>query len=534
MPFLDQPYEKLNSTIHLLGSSKNDIVDDFLEIHKEARSAPDIDLPTEDSLLLVRWEVDNLRQKIGKSIDEIIKLRELEAIVSAYDDGEAIPENLGKPSKSDTFISSLETKRTDLYQNQPYDGGNAEVSDSSINQYYTGLFQDSYLNIKSLEVLSAEKKPIVYQNGKVSKVTLFDCFKNMPKLTFEEYLAKVWKVAEKEVHEKLKMLSEALQRKLKENWRKYLEERQRRSPAPFSEVIQRCKQLAESPIYEGKKEIGREYWMLEYGIELRFTDETAVFTIPIEQFDDIPRKSEKYHIAYLQVSFVLPLYAREKQRFFKKGGKLKEFQAMLEGMEADIDEKWLNFLTTLASEGALRLYREVLEKPDHDRIRGYFLSISSGVNGFSKSYLTKILRNYLSTKEKIHVRNVSQFQPWFPEWMRKIGGIIIEHREGQAVKRKKPKQLSVDTKLPSRSYLFDSRLMPNESLLDSHISTEEWQKKFLEQLRTSYKANPQIFKRYAEEYQKKRIEIKCACQGKHEERCVVPLLNEVFAKIFNS
>lgn len=479
-------YEKINDAPPMLlelpknfGFSEN--------IRKQDRDEiiPDInELSEYDPMYLIRQHVENLREEIGLSLDGIIELQELEAIIKEYeDDLAAIPNNLGVPGKTDQFIAALEAKRVNRIDDALYDGG--DIDDeylSGIDQHYQKLFKESWLNVKSLKILSSPNTP---PGDNKKMLSLFDLYDR----------------------------------------------------ESFHKVFRRCQEIAVSPIYDDMETLGDEHYRLQYGCEMRFTDKTAIFTIPIEQFFDIPRADNKAAIAepaFIQVSFVLPEYAHERKRFFRKGGSVKEFSAYLERLAVVLSERQRQFLDILVEHGSLRLYREVLELPDRDEIRGYLFNVRSGYERYSKGQIFKHLRKRLDEYGNLNIKTVTHLHTRYPEWMRKIGGFIVEEINGNAVSLPRPLRIAVDKQLPRYSFRQERLLIPSDRLISTNnMSRESWQNLYIAELRGAYHRNPLKFKEYAEKLDAREMQLHCSCNnnGTHGKYCPVPVLREVFGKI---
>ena len=510
--------------------------------------APDIHIYDQGELYLIRQRIDNLRQQVMLSVDELMELHELEGFYAVFsEDEEAVPHDLGIPSNTDRLIAALEGKRVNRYNDEEYDGGDPDEEDesvSSINRYHQELFQKSRLNLKSLNLLSAEKKPIWNNhngngngNGNGKKLMVYDLYELAPpKFTFPQYLMHLWQKPENEAMDALKKLSPVKQWELQEQWKKYLQDRENKTPAPFQQMLLRLRDLTVSPIYDDMQEIGDEHYRLSNGIELRFTDKTGIFTIPMSEFDDIERKPVDSHrlgqAAFLQGALTLPEYAHDRKRFFRKNGTVEELTRYLGKLGVDFSSKQVTFLNDLVRHGALRLYREVLELPDRDEVRGYFLNVRKGFQNYNRGYIRHCIRERFQESDRVLVRQVTQFSTWYPEWMRKLGGLIVEDKNGAGVAVPKPLQISVDYRLPRHSYKRERMLMPSNRLFRAKTAINEWERMFVAEMRTAYRANPQAFKDYAENTGKKNWEIKCSCNnGGHDKYCPVPLLEEIFRKI---
>lgn len=497
------------------------------------------------TMYLIEQRVENLREAIGLSLDELFELRELERTIKLHEeDKAAVPEGLGVPSKEQQFIAALEAKRTERYSDAQYDGGDIdeadEMSESSVNQYYQKLLQDSRLNLKSIALLSPDKKPIWYAtNGKTKSLTLFDLYQKLPpKQTFPQFLASQWQVSESQATAALPKISEAKQYELKQRWLQYLETRTLNSPSPLQQVLFRCKNFVTSPIYDDMEETGDEHYRLANGAEFRFTDKTSVFTIPMAQLEDIPRKQAMpvplQDIGFITVAFILPEYAHERKRYFKKNGTVAELVKYLSRLGVELVEKQTQFLNDLAADGVLRLYHEVLELPDRNEIRAYFLNVRKNFREWNKRLIEKCLCDRLQQEPLLITRQVTQLSTWFPEWMRKIGGIIVEAKLGEAVSIPKPLQIGVDTKLPAYAVKHEPLLVPSTRLMSESVPADQWQALFVAEMRTAYKTNPAKFKKYAQDLERKKIELRCGCDNHgspHQEKCPVPVLEEIFQKI---
>ncbi|NUM35530.1 MAG: hypothetical protein HUU50_13370 [Candidatus Brocadiae bacterium] len=530
--FLNQPYEQT-----LYGPPK--ILDFPLQgFPQEGETLiPDTEEVSEqDSLYLIRERIENLREQIGLTFDEVLELQNLENIIRIEGDAEA-PANLGIASKTDQLISALEEKRDDRYGNEIYTGGeDEEESVSSVNQYYQNLLKASRLNLKSIALLTAEKRPVpYYANRKYRAMSAFDLYQTAPKkYLFHQYLGFLWQVSEDEAKKQFEALSSSKQWKLKEQWEQYLEERKDKTPSPYQQVLMHCHDLVTSPIYEGMETLSEEKYRMKGGYDLKFTDKTAIFLIPLSEFEDIPAKRTAGQAQYLQVAFTLPEYAHEKKRFFRKGGSIKEFSTFLERLGVSLSEKQTGFLMELGNENALRLYREVLELPDRDEIRAYFLSIRSGYGNYGKGAIVNLIRDRLNNNENATIRFVSEFTHWFPEWMRKIGGIVVEEKEGKSITIPKTFRVSVDTKLPA-TFQQERMFMPSEALSKNFSEINAWQNAFIEELRLRWRKNPVLFQKYNEAIQAGKLQFFCSCSGNgvklHGKSCPVPVLERVFEKM---
>ncbi len=534
MKHLDQPYqETLYKVPQILDIPIKALVDVFSEEKKEVSLLDLEDVAEMDSLYLIRQRVENLREQIGLSFDEALELQNLEGLFAGEE--RAAPYNLGVADKKDQLISALEGKRDDRYEDEEYAGGEDEKeSVSSVNEYYQNLLGESRLNLKSIKILTSERRPVPYRSkGKIRPITIFDLYQTAPrKYSFHQYLAAIWQIPEEEAKKQFEALSSSKQWSLKEQWEKYLEERKDKTPSPFQKVLMECHNLVTSPIYDEMETLGEEKYLLKRGYELKFTDKTAVFLIPISEFEDIPAKRAAGH--YLQVAFTLPEYAHERKRFFRKGGSIKELSTFLEYLGITLSEKQTGFLNELSESNALRLYREVLELPDRDEIRAYFLNIRSGYG--NKGSIVNLIRDRLNNNENAIVKFVSQFTHWFPEWMRKIGGIVIEEKEGKSITIPKTFRVSVDPKLPA-VFQQERMLMPPDQLM-RFSNTASWQQAFIEELRARWRRNPALFRKYSEAIQAGKLQFFCSCSGNgvkiHGQCCPVPVLERVFEKMKTS
>ena len=504
-------------------------------------SAADLDLTNQGTMYLVKQRIENLREQIGASAEEVLELQELEKLMKPYeDDRAALPEGLGIPSKTDQFIAALEGKRVNRYADSEYDGGEVdeddEMSESSVNQWYQKLLKQSRLNLKSIALLSTDRKPLYHQHGKARPVTLFDLYETLPpKYTFEKFLAKLYQMTEEQALATFQKISEPDQYAVQQQWQSYLEDRKLRAPSPFQKLLLRCQDFVTSPIYDGMTELKDEHYQLTNGVEFRFTDKTIVFTIPFTEVEDIPKKPTILETPeFLEVAFILPEYAHDRKRFFKKNGTVAEFCLYLQHLGVELSEKQTQFLNNLATSGSLRLYHEILELPDRNEIRGYFLNIPKSYAAYPPLWLRKCIRERLKQEDRINVHQVTNFSTQFPEWMRKIGGIVVEAKSGAAVVVPKPLQIGVDGQLPEYAVKREPLLFPSTRLLSETVPAEQWQALFVAELRAAYKTNPKAFKRYAEDLESKKIELRCSCDNHgtpHKERCPVPVLETIFKKI---
>lgn len=540
------PYEQTFSPPpKLLELSKdfgiNEIIKTFYPSEcPEEQEICDDTLEQEDSLYLIRQRVQNLREAIGLTLDEIEELSDLENVLRVHDDSDSIPENLGMPGTIDQLMAALESKRIDKYEDEEYAGGDIEENEesvSSVNQYYQKLFEESWLNPNSILVLDQNKKPIAGRH-KGKKISIFDLYQGSPpKYTFSQFLVQIWKIAENEAAERFGKESKVNQWKLKERWENHLEDRELTLPSPYQQVLFRLNDLATSPIYDEMQGNPNEHYTWPCGYGLRFTDKTAIFTFPLSECSDIPKKSRSGNekAAFVQVSFLLPEYAHERKRFFRKGGTVEELIVYLKRLGVEFSEKQSQFLRDLVTNGALRLYHELLELPDRNEIRGYFLNVQKGLGAYSRQYIGQCIRDRLKQEKRIVIRQVKPYSTWFPEWMRKIGGIIIEEKNGNPVSVPKPLQIGVDTELPEYSVKHEPLFVPSERLLiNQELPSDQWQDLYVAEMREAYKTNPKAFKRYAENLEGKRIELRCTCDNHgapHKDRCPVPILTEIFKKI---
>lgn len=494
-------------------------------------------LSEQGSLYLIRQRVENLREKIGLTFDEILELENLEGLFVGEE--RAAPYNLGVADKKDQLVSALETKRDDRYHEEEYSGGEVEDEEesvSSVNHYYQSLLKEGRLNLKSIKILTSDRRPVPYSSkGKIRHITIFDLFQTAPrKYTFNQYLASIWQVSEEEAKKQFEALSSSKQWSLKEQWEQYLEERKDKTPSPYQQVLMYCHDLVTSPIYDEMETLGEERYRMKSGYEMKFTDKTAIFLIPLSEFQIIPLKQSPGAARYLQVAFTLPEYAHEKKRFFRKGGSIKELATFLDRLGVTLSEKQTGFLNDLSENNALRLYREVLELPDRDEIRAYFLSLRSGYGNYAKGSIVNLIRDRLNNNENAIVRFVSQFTHWFPEWMRKIGGIVIEEREGKSVSIPKKFRVSVDPKLPA-IFQQERMFMPSEGLSTQFSDVASWEKAFTDELRARWRHNPALFQKYREAIQAGKLQFFCSCSGNgvklHGKQCPVPVLERVFERI---
>ncbi len=541
MKHLDQPYqETLYKVPQILDIPIKAPLDVFSDEKKEGTLLDLEDVSEMDSLYLIRQRVENLREQIGLTFDEVLELQNLEGLFVG--DERAAPYNLGVADKKDQLISALEIKRDDRYHEEEYSGGDVEDEEESVcsvNQYYQNLLKKSRLNLKSLKILTSDRGPVPYRSkGKIRPMTIFDLFQTAPKkYSFPQYLASTWQLSEEAAKKQFEALSSSKQWSLKEQWEQYLEERKDKTPSPFQQVLMYCHDLVMSPIYDEMETLGEEKYLLKRGHELKFTDKTAIFLIPLSEFEGIPAKHDAGQARYLQVAFTLPEYAHEKKRFFKKGGSIKELSTFLERLGVPLSEKQTGFLTELGNQNVLRLYREVLELPDRDEIRAYFLNIRSGYGNYGKGSIVNLIRDRLNNNESAIVRFVSQFTHWFPEWMRKIGGIVIEEREGKSVTIPKTFRISVDPKLPA-VFQQERMFMPSEGLSTQFSDVVPWKKAFTDELRARWRHNPALFQKYSEAIQAGKLQFFCSCSGNgvkiHGQQCPVPVLERVFEKMKTS
>ena len=491
-------------------------------------------LTMQGDLYLIKQRIENLQVQIGLSFDEILELADLQSFVSTLETETEIAYDLGIPSKIDQFIASLEAKRVNRYENGQYDGGDIEDEDSSVNQFYQTLFQESILNVKSIKLLSKQKTPIRYWNGRELK--LFDLFETAsPKLSLYQFVSRYWNISEEGAKKKWEESTPVAQYELKEKWEAYMENRTLNTPSPLHQVLIRCNELACSPVYEEMEITGEERYRLKTGWEFRFTDKTAQFLFPLTQFNDIQKKNRRDDAVYLSVAFTLPKYAHEQKRFFRKGGTVSELCLYCQKLGIELSLPQIKYLEQIVSRSVLRLYREVLELPDRNEIRGYFLNFRTGVAGYTKGNLAECLRQFFRKCDGVNVKSVSRITPWYPEWMRKIGGIIVEEKEGKPVTIPKPQRISVDDRLPKWGFKREQLLMPSPRLLSANgKDSSTWREFFVAELRRSYRTNPRAFQDYAEAIASGTAKLHCSCNHggvEHEKNCSVPVLMEVFRKI---
>lgn len=506
----------------------------------KSEPATNIPLIEHDSLYLIKQRIENLREQIGLSFNESLELQELENSINTLDDFNDFPVDLGIPTRTDRIIAALEAKRVNRYDDTEYDGGEVneedEVMESNIGQTYQALLKESTINVKSLKLLAANKKPIRYQNGKWKNLSVFDIFESAPpKLKFIEFLAKVWDLGEVKSLRRLENETPESQYKHREEWQKYLHERKLYSPFPFQQLIFRCRDFVTSPIYNDMQEIREEQYRLKNDVEMKFTEKTIVFTIPVMEFSDIPQKYCPYNhkVAFVEIAFILPEYAFKRKYYFRKGE--DQFVEYLNQLEISLTEKQREFLHDLLRIGSLRVYREVLKLPNRNEIRGYFFNVRKGYKQYSKKQIRDFMIDRFKKETQLNIRRVTILSNHYPEWMRKLGGFIIEEKHGQSVSIPKPLQIGLDRRLPAYSVRWERKLMPSWRLRTNGIPQKQWQTSFLAELRKSYQASPTLFQEYAQKIQRGAAQLQCGCnngQGVHEDRCPVPVLQEVFEKIW--
>ncbi len=126
---------------------------EFASVQPESdEDTDDTNLVLEDSFFLVRQRIENLREKIGITVDESLELRGLESMVE--DAQGLIPEDLGIAGKTDKLMSALESKRVDRYLDEPYDGG--EIDDDDEGDLYPDPAEGKQLQDRDLD--NHEKK----------------------------------------------------------------------------------------------------------------------------------------------------------------------------------------------------------------------------------------------------------------------------------------------------------------------------------------------------------------------------------------
>ena len=126
----------------------------------------ELDLADSGTQYLIRQRIENLREQIGLTVDEMSELRELETLMKPYEEERAaIPEGLGVPSREDQFVAALEAKRANRRDDAEYAGGEIEEqeepAESSVNQWHQNLLRESRLNLKSFALLSPDRKPVL-------------------------------------------------------------------------------------------------------------------------------------------------------------------------------------------------------------------------------------------------------------------------------------------------------------------------------------------------------------------------------------
>lgn len=480
---------------------------------------------------LIQQRIENLREKIDKSFEEVLELRKLEK-EHASDN----VDHCNIPTKTQQFIAALEEKRTGIYNDQKYDGENSLDAEYSVNTFYMKLFEKSYLNPKSFAVLSKEYQPLYIQteHGKNKRLSIFDLFTtNNRKLGFEKYLAMIWEIDEVAVKIKLQTLSARRTWQLREEWQSYLDDIAASRQSPYQQLLIHCKDVIASPIYEGLQEQKEDTYLVANKYHMRFTNKTAVFTIPISEFVSIPQNPCGLAPEYISFAVVLPEYAQEKKRFFRKGGDISGLINFIGFTGHELPEKWCKFLQQLQNSQSIRVYHEVLEHDSKRQIRGYFISIKDitqktpeGFTVYPKEYLYKVLRKQLQ-HENCTVKEVSDLHEQYPEWMRKIGGLLVEEKYGLTMEQK---LIFVDTPQSAKHQKF---LLPSKQLQNSHITKELFTAKYLNELRQSYQRKPKLFEQYAFNICRGHMDLKCSCKGNHNDCCSVPVLRKVFRKIYN-
>ncbi|BBM87090.1 hypothetical protein [Candidatus Uabimicrobium amorphum] len=482
---------------------------------------------------LIQQRIENLREKIDKSFEEVLELKRLENKYGNKEIG-----HKSAPTKTQHFISALEEKRTGIYKNQQYDGENSLDTQCSVNRYYMSLFNKSYLNVKSFVVLSKESKPLYVQteSGKSKQLTIFDLFAtNNRKLGFEEYLAMIWDTDENTAKAKLQNISSSHAWQLKKEWQSYLDDIRTSRQSPYQKLLILCKDIITSPIFKDMQKLEEDTYLVRQKYRMRFTDKTAVFTIPMSEFEGIPQNVSALNPTHISFAMVLPKCAQEKKRFFRKGGCLNELINFVAFTGYELPEKWCNFLQQLKDNQFMRIYHENLEYGGKRQIRGYFINIKDvtrqtekGRSAYPKEYLYRLLRKQLQ-QENCIVKEVSHLHEGYPEWMRKIGGLLVEEKHGLVMEQT---LIVVDPSLPQTTK-HQKLLLPSYHLQNSHFPVEQFRTAYVNELRQSYQHNPKLFEQYAFNVCRSIAVLKCSCKGSHNDCCTVPVLHKVFRKIYN-
>ena len=496
----------------------------------QVKNIPDITHLTEvPGDYLIRQRIENLREKIDKTVFEILELQKLEALSKEQE----IASNLGQPTKLQHLIAALEEKRTGMYKEQVYDGTPSQGSYYSVNNYYTKLFTNSFLNVKSFSVLSQDRKPIYTDSKKKRYLTIFDLFPpNTPKLSFTKYVAGLWDIDEQSVQNKLNQTSSRSQWKLREQWQSHLDESKTSRMSLYQQLLILCKDIVTSPIFADIKQIDENTYAFYRNYQLRFTNKTAIFTLPISEFSFMASPCG-YFPHYISFAVVLPEAAQEKQRFFRKGGSLKGLINFFTFTGNELSPGWCNFLQQLQDMQVLRIYHEILECDGKQKVRGYFISLrdakvntENGITKYTKEYLYQLLSQQLQ-KENCIVKEIMRFHKHYPQWMRNMGGLMIEEKYGKSMEKT---IVSIDPHV--QNVKKETLLFPQQHLLS--LPAQEFEYQYLKQLRSLYSNKPRYLKQFAFNVCRGHTVLRCGCNGEHQDKCPVPILHDIFHKIHNS
>lgn len=466
------------------------------EEDEEQDGLSDTILTNQSSHYLIKLRVENLQEKIDKSFDELIELQDIESILACFDTGEAHDPT---PSLELRKLAILEARRVNLPDSASsrFDDDVDDGTISNMDSSYMELLKASWLNPKSIILITNQGKEVgkdVFRAWNFYRIFP----PNPPRIKFEDWLDQERKKTGKQEYSATELWQ------IKSRWLNYCEERVLHTSS-CQQAVSRIIGAVTSPIYDGMTKTKKREFNLQDGIMLRETDKTFIFRIPFAEFADIPSANASayltQYLAYLQVSFILPEYAQERTRYFtKKGACLKNYLAYLDNLEVTLSTPLRCQLETLSiKKKLLRVYRECFISNDgYDSISGYFISLPQNTS-FAK-LLETMRREIIQSHGKAIVRHVGLQSTWYPEWMRKLGGLIID-----------PIEEKVDVKCESSESVYYSELedhimqgmfAPSKELIQhaTQMSSSEFADSYVAEMRQVYQKNTREFIQYATVY----------------------------------
>lgn len=461
---------------------------------------------------LMKFRLENLYEKIDKTFDELLEVTYLEKILKECNLGESHDTT---PSLELRKLAVLEASRVNMPNciDSRFDDLDDDIV-GNIDHNYIQLLNASWLNTKSVVLITNQGKEIgkeVFKSWNFYKIFP----PHPPKFSLDKWLDLVKKRSGKQE------LSDTETYYWKEKWLSYQQERVL-NPSSCQEVILHIKGIVTSPIYEDMIKTGKRQYQLKHGIQLKETDKTFVFTIPFHEFESIPNNAPSYLLKYLsniQVAFILPEYAHERTRYFsKKGANLDNFFSYLNALDVGIPIEYLQHLRICHQRRLVRFYRECLRKSNtSDYVTGYFLAMPPNIYGMFDKYWYPYIKNSHAIW-----RRVSPIHDHYPEWMCKMGGVIIEPSQNNAI------LLPVQQTAQSTNEIF----APSQKLLQTalQIPPKRIEELYVAELRAIYRVNPKAFTKYAVEY----CESSSNQKSKQPANLYETILEDVLKKVYHA